>query len=87
MQLKQFSRLGPELIPSDSDDDAVRRLAWRQSLPEWLVRSLASDYLRGQVDECNHDAYLEYEHRYGSHRAKHSEKGRRARGAGNTRYA
>lgn len=42
------------------------RAKWRRSLDDGLVRSMASDYLRGFQDECNYDAYLEYQRRFGS---------------------
>lgn len=42
-----------------------QRIAWRKSLPELIVRELASDYMRGRQDECTYDAYLEYERRFG----------------------
>lgn len=43
------------------------RLKWRKDLPDVLVRELASEYLRGMVDECTTDAFHEYESRWGVH--------------------
>lgn len=55
-----------------SQDDRPRydaqRLAWRKSLPESLIRTLASDFLAGKIDECNYDAYQEYVVRFGEPR-------------------
>lgn len=42
-----------------------QRMAWRRAQPEHVIRSLASDYLRGSVDECTTDAYHEYQDRFG----------------------
>lgn len=47
--------------------DAEERMLWRRSLPDDILRSLASDFLRGLVDECNADAFAEFEYRYGAH--------------------
>lgn len=42
-----------------------QRIAWRRALPELVCRELASDYLRGNKDEINFDAYQEFLQRYG----------------------
>lgn len=53
-------------------------LEWRHSLDDMTVRSMAADYLRGEQDPCNTDAFHEYEHRFGkvskaqARRRKHS---------------
>lgn len=57
----------PQVIPAGFLSIDEQRLRWRASLSEVEVRSLASDYLRGMVDECNADAYLEFVHRFGAH--------------------
>lgn len=40
------------------------RLAWRLSLSDSVVRSMASDYRMGKNTEDNYDAYLEYLQRF-----------------------
>lgn len=42
-------------------------IEWRIGLSDEIVRSLASDYLRGMVDPCTQDAFNEYERRWGPH--------------------
>lgn len=44
-----------------------QRLEWRKAQNEATIRSLASEYLRGIIDDCTTDAYLEYEQRFGPH--------------------
>jgi hypothetical protein len=74
--------MDPQLGQHSYDD---QRIIWRQSLAEDVLRSLASDYLRGMVDESTADAFREYEHRWGPHvkgnrgLSKKSKKSRKSR--------
>lgn len=52
-------------------DYEVERWIWRRSLSDENVRAMAADYLRGMIDECNSDAFQEYELRWGPH-SKHN---------------
>lgn len=45
-------------------------MAWRKALPDFIVRSLAYDYLRANLSEDCRDAYLEYQHRFGDENKK-----------------
>ena len=84
-------------LPIDSlrDDQYVLDvLAWRRGLSEMNVRSLAYEYITGNIAEECRDAYLEYLHRFGkdnrrgprkefpkrSRGTKRSSMGRRSRG-------
>lgn len=42
-------------------------LLWRRGISDTDIRAMASDYLRGDADPANLDAYLEYQHRWGQH--------------------
>jgi len=59
----------PAQLTSESDPAELRSvlnvLEWRRSLDDMTVRSMAADYLRGETDACNTDAFREYEHRFG----------------------
>lgn len=44
-----------------------QRLTWRHQLSEVDCRSLASEYIRGIIDECTTDAFKEFEKRYGTY--------------------
>jgi hypothetical protein len=59
----------PTQLTSESDPDELMAvidvLEWRHSLDDMTVRSMAADYLRGDRDACNTDAFHEYEHRFG----------------------
>lgn len=61
---KSVAPLVLDLAPVTYDE---QRLYWRNSLSDDIVRSLAADYLRGYEDECNADAFKEYERRFGTH--------------------
>lgn len=41
------------------------RMIWCKSLKEVELRSLASDYLMGRIDETTSDAFIEFELRFG----------------------
>lgn len=69
--------------PLDPYADA-ERIAWARSLSDQDVRALASDFLRGYTDQCNEDAYREYERRFG---APHAVKQARSKSARKKRRA
>lgn len=62
---RKSSHSASGIVPSAplSYDDQV--LAWRKNLTETDCRSLASDYLRGIKQPDTHDAYDEYQERWG----------------------
>ena len=59
-----LSSLRQPLTPRPYIDEC---LTWRRGLSEVVVRSLASDYLRGIIEPCTTDAFQEYEYRWGPH--------------------
>ena len=63
--------------PLDPSADA-ERIAWARALNDQDVRALAADFLRGYTDQCNADAYLEYERRFGEPKAVVKRRSRRA---------
>lgn len=49
---------------NDSDDYEGRCLAWQLAQPNDVIRSLATDYSSGEIDECTRDAAHEYLRRW-----------------------
>lgn len=52
---------------SESLEYEAQRMDWRRSLSDIHCRELASDYIRGRVDDCTTDAFREFEARWGKH--------------------
>jgi hypothetical protein len=49
---------------NDSDDYEDRCLAWQLAQPNDVIRSLATDYSSGWIDDCTRDAAHEYLRRW-----------------------
>lgn len=55
----------PSNIPNAAAIANDARLAWQRGLTEKDCRELASEYLRGRIDDSTTDAFEEFERRYG----------------------
>lgn len=62
-----MSKASSLFIPERPASYIELRMQWRYRLSDTEVRELASEYLRGMVDECTTDAFAEYERRFGKH--------------------
>lgn len=72
LSLSPSLNMSRESVPEGSLDYELIRLEWRAGLTEQNCRSMAADYLRGQRDQANTDAYQEYMKRGYGNQAKKS---------------